>query len=69
MVEGHDSGSAFVVLQLRADRLDKPFVVPGDPKSGLLPGISNTDTNAPGVFGSGDKRVQAYNFRMFLAKM
>jgi hypothetical protein len=46
-----------------------PFVVPGDPKSGLLPGITNTDTNAPGVFGSGDKRVQAYNFRMFLAKM
>jgi hypothetical protein len=46
-----------------------PFVAPGDPNSGLLPGISNTDTNAPGVFGSGDKRVQAYNFRMFLAKM
>lgn len=46
-----------------------PFVVPGDPKSGLLPGISNPSADAPGVFGSGDKRVQAYNFRMFLAKM
>ncbi|HEX3132478.1 MAG TPA: FAD-dependent oxidoreductase [Planctomycetota bacterium] len=46
-----------------------PFIVPGNPKSGLLPGITNTNTDAPGVFGSGDKHVQAYNFRMFLAKM
>lgn len=46
-----------------------PFVVPGDPASGLLPGITNTAADAPGVFGSGDKRLQAYNFRMFLAKM
>ncbi len=40
-----------------------PYVVPGDPKSGLLPGI---DTAAPGVRGEGDKRVQAYCFRMCL---
>ena len=46
-----------------------PFVIPGDAGSGLLPGISNPAKDAPGEFGSGDKRVQAYNFRMFLAKM
>jgi hypothetical protein len=33
---------------------------PGDPNSGLLPGIEA----APGVDGAGDRKVQAYNFRM-----
>ena len=37
-----------------------PYVIPGDPKSGVLPRIS---TNAPGEYGSGDKRVQAYCYR------
>lgn len=37
-----------------------PYVKPGDPSSGLLPGIE-TD---PGVEFSGDRKVQAYNFRM-----
>ncbi len=40
-----------------------PYVVPGDPKSGLLLGIQGTD---PGQHGQGDRRVQAYNFRMCL---
>jgi hypothetical protein len=40
-----------------------PYIVPGDPKSGLLPGIHGGD---PGQAGEGDKRVQAYNFRMCL---
>ncbi len=40
-----------------------PYVVPGDPKSGVLPRIS---TEPPGEYGSGDKRVQAYCFRMCL---
>jgi hypothetical protein len=38
-----------------------PYIKPGDPKSGLLPGIQAGD---PGVDGEGDKRVQAYNLRM-----
>jgi hypothetical protein len=38
-----------------------PYVVPGDPASGLLPGVH---ADGPGVEGSGDHRVQAYNFRM-----
>ncbi len=40
-----------------------PFVIQGDPKSGLLPGIH---AGPPGEEGSGDIRVQAYNFRMCL---
>jgi len=40
-----------------------PYKVPGDSSSGLLPLIS---PDAPGVKGDGDKRVQAYCFRMCL---
>jgi len=40
-----------------------PYIVPGDPSSGLLPKIS---PDPPGKKGSGDKRVQAYCFRMCL---
>jgi hypothetical protein len=38
-----------------------PYVVPGDPTSGLLPCIHGGD---PGQAGEGDRRIQAYNFRM-----
>jgi len=40
-----------------------PYVVPGDPKSGVLARVS---AEPPGVFGEGDKRVQAYCYRMCL---
>ena len=40
-----------------------PYVKPGDKSSGLLPGVH---AGPPGEEGSGDKRVQAYNFRMCL---
>jgi hypothetical protein len=40
-----------------------PYVVKGDPSSGLLPFI---DPDGPGEFGAGDNRVQAYCFRMCL---
>lgn len=40
-----------------------PYVVPGDPSSGLLPGIH---PGGPGEHGEGDHRVQAYCFRMCL---
>lgn len=40
-----------------------PFVVPGDPASGLLPRISSAP---PGEKGAGDHRIQAYCFRMCL---
>tara|TARA_R110001592_G_scaffold8105_2_gene44615 strand:+ start:164054 stop:165736 length:1683 start_codon:yes stop_codon:yes gene_type:complete len=37
-----------------------PYIIPGDPSSGLLPKISGED---PGVKGEGDNKVQAYCFR------
>ncbi len=37
-----------------------PYVVPGDPKSGVLPRIS---TAPPGEYGNGDRRLQAYCYR------
>lgn len=44
------------------DEVD-PYVVKGDPSSGLLPGITR---GGPGIDGSGDKKIQAYCFRMTL---
>jgi hypothetical protein len=41
-----------------------PYVVPGDPRSGVLPKISEED---PGIYGEGDDKVQAYCFRMCLS--
>jgi hypothetical protein len=38
-----------------------PYLKPGDPSSGLLPGI---DPNGPGEEGAGDHRVQTYNLRI-----
>jgi hypothetical protein len=40
-----------------------PYVVAGDPSSGLLPRI---ESKPPGTKGDGDHRVQAYNFRVCL---
>jgi hypothetical protein len=40
-----------------------PYVVAGDPASGLLPGI---EPKPPGPKGAGDHRVQTYNFRVCL---
>lgn len=41
-----------------------PYKIAGDPKSGLLPEISSEE---PGEKGSGDKKLQAYCFRMCLS--
>ena len=43
-----------------------PYVIPGDPKSGLLPRIS---AEPPGEYGQGDRKVQAYCFRTCLTKV
>jgi FAD dependent oxidoreductase len=40
-----------------------PYLLPGDPKSGLLPRISATPA---GEFGQADRRIQAYCYRMCL---
>jgi hypothetical protein len=40
-----------------------PFVVAGDPASGLLPGVA---VDAGGADGNADRRLQAYTYRMVL---
>jgi hypothetical protein len=40
-----------------------PYVVPGAPENGILPGVSDED---PGTNCSGDQRIQAYCFRTCL---
>ncbi len=42
-----------------------PYVIPGNPASGLLPLLQ---TNAPGTTGAGDQRMQTYNFRLCLTQ-
>jgi hypothetical protein len=42
-------------------RIVDPYVRPGDRSSGLLPGIN---PDGPGAEFSGDRKVQAYNFRL-----
>lgn len=49
----------FGVLEKPVD----PYVVPGDPESGVIPRVS---AEPPGEYGSGDKKIQAYCFRMCL---
>jgi hypothetical protein len=43
-----------------------PYVVPGNPASGILPRVSQ---DPPGPRGSGDNRVQAYCFRLCLTRV
>ena len=43
-----------------------PYVMGGDPSSGLLPLIQSGDG---GAFGSADHRLQAYNFRLCLTQV
>ncbi len=50
-------------LKVYAGREMDPYKVPGDPSSGILPGI---EPKPPEPDGSADKRVQAYTFRMCL---
>lgn len=41
-----------------------PYLIPGDPSSGLIPKISGDD---PGVKGEGDDKIQAYCFRVCMS--
>jgi hypothetical protein len=43
-----------------------PYKIPGDPSSGLLPRISN---ETPGENGTGDKKIQAYCYRLCMTKL
>lgn len=43
-----------------------PYVVEGEPESGLLKGIQSIDKSEWGYNGKADKSIQAYNFRICL---
>ncbi|GAB5443309.1 MAG: FAD-dependent oxidoreductase [Fuerstiella sp.] len=43
-----------------------PYVEPGNPDSGLVPGVHG---NPPGKDGTGDDRIQAYCFRMCMSNI
>src|SRR5689334_18100707 len=43
-----------------------PYVIPNNPGSGVLPHVS---TEPPGTYGEGDKKVQAYCYRMCLTQV
>lgn len=43
-----------------------PYIAPGNPSSGLLPGVTGIP---PGKKGDGDSRIQAYCFRMCLTNV
>jgi len=45
------------------DKPVSPYKIPGNPESGLLKYVGNSET---GEVGTGDKYVQAYNFRLCL---
>lgn len=45
-----------------------PYIVEGQPASGLLPGITEDDLKQLGYQGQGDHRIQAYNFRVCLTR-
>ena len=61
----HYNGVQYSHMHHNFIRFVDPYKSPGDPKSGLLYGISD----APGgAHGQGDSLIQAYNFRMCLTR-
>lgn len=50
------------------DKWIDPYKTKGDPSSGVLPGITESDQHLLGYQGKGDHRIQAYNFRVCLIK-
>ena len=50
----------------RGPRPLDPYIIPGDPKSGVL---KQLQPNVVGEDGDGDKRVQAYNYRLCLTSV
>jgi len=60
----HETYNGFQLLDKHQfpDGVD-PYNIPGKPESGALWGVS---TVKPAAFGTGDKKIQAYNFRICL---
>lgn len=64
-VYGETINGVQIAINHQFERPVDPYVVPGQPDSGLLPGISPDDH---GVVGEGDHRIQAYNFRLCVTR-
>lgn len=62
------NGIQFGAPHHKFDKWIDPYVVEGDPKSGLLEGINEDNPKLLGYQGKGDHRIQAYNFRVCLTK-
>ena len=60
--EKHNGNTGVARKNQLPDDID-PYVVKGDPESGLLPGVN---PDAGGKKGAGDNRLQAYCYRMVL---
>jgi hypothetical protein len=61
-LDGNQPGQA---IHHQFDVRVDPYRVEGDPKSGLLFGF---DPTGPGKTGEGDRRIQAYNYRLCLTQ-
>ncbi len=57
------NGNSIAIIH-QFDRFVDPYRIPGDPASGLLPGIDDAPPVDP---LEGDARIQAYNFRLCLS--
>lgn len=59
-IYGEQYNGAYLSKSHQFDLAVDPYIIPGDVKSGLLPGITDEDI----IEGAGDRCVQAYNFRL-----
>lgn len=71
--ESHAGNQPYLLRQNRPKpsahdfrRAVDPYVVPGNPSSGLIFGVQ---AGGPGIVGQGDNRVQAYCFRLCLTNV
>lgn len=62
------NGIQFGAQHHKFEKWIDPYVEEGNPKSGLLQGITEDDQIQLGYQGQGDHRIQAYNFRICLTK-
>jgi hypothetical protein len=61
--EHNETINGIRALRVHPGKEMDPYKVPGDAKSGIIPGV---EPKPPGPDGTADKRVQAYTFRMCL---
>ncbi|WP_172369956.1 FAD-dependent oxidoreductase [Sporosarcina jiandibaonis] len=63
------NGIQLGALHHKFEKWIDPYVIEGEPESGLLPGIMGDSPEELGYQGQGDHRIQAYNFRICMTKV